>query len=77
MGKCFILVSVRKGAQQHRNTPYLFNAKEFDEEAGLYFYSRDPKINKWNVPAPRRINNQIFKQDVQRAIRNAYKYLGD
>ena len=32
------------------NTPYLFNAKEFDEETGLYYYGAryyDPKISLW------------------------------
>ncbi len=32
------------------NTPYLFNAKEFDEETGLYYYGAryyDPRINLW------------------------------
>ena len=32
------------------NTPYLFNAKEFDEETGLYYYGAryyDPKICIW------------------------------
>ena len=32
------------------NTPYLFNAKEFDKETGLYYYGArymDPKISMW------------------------------
>ena len=32
------------------NTPYLFNAKEFDEETGMYYYGAryyDPKISIW------------------------------
>ena len=32
------------------NTPYLFNAKEFDEETGLYYYGAryyDPRVNLW------------------------------
>ncbi|MFR8940957.1 MAG: RHS repeat-associated core domain-containing protein, partial [Bacteroides eggerthii] len=32
------------------NTPYLFNAKEFDEETGLYYYGAryyDPRVNVW------------------------------
>ena len=32
------------------NTPYLFNAKEFDEETGLYYYGAryyDPRISLW------------------------------
>ena len=32
------------------NTPYLFNAKEFDEETGLYYYGAryyDPRVSLW------------------------------
>ena len=32
------------------NTPYLFNAKEFDEETGLYYYGAryyDPRLGAW------------------------------
>jgi RHS repeat-associated protein len=32
------------------NTPYLFNAKELDEETGLYYYGAryyDPRISLW------------------------------
>ena len=32
------------------NTPYLFNAKEFDEETGLYYYGAryyDPRLGVW------------------------------
>lgn len=32
------------------NTPYLFNAKEFDEETGLYYYGAryyDPRMSVW------------------------------
>ena len=32
------------------NTPYLFNAKEFDEETGLYYYGAryyEPKVSLW------------------------------
>ena len=57
--------------QDSQNNKYIYNNKDGR------FYSRDPKTNKWNVPAPRRINDQIFKQDVQRAIRTGNKYLGD
>lgn len=43
----------------------------------IMIFCSDPKTNKWNVPAPRKINDQIFKQDVQRAIRTGNKYFGD
>ena len=32
------------------NTPYIFNAKEFDEETGLYYYGAryyDPRLSLW------------------------------
>ena len=32
------------------NTPYLFNAKEFDEETGMYYYGAryyEPRISLW------------------------------
>ncbi len=35
------------------NTPYLFNAKEFDEETGMYYYGAryyDPRLSLWNSP---------------------------
>lgn len=37
------------------NTPYLFNAKEFDEETGLYYYGAryyDPRLNLWMSTDP-------------------------
>ena len=37
------------------NTPYLFNAKEFDEETGLYYYGAryyDPHISLWITTDP-------------------------
>ncbi|MDY3852539.1 MAG: RHS repeat-associated core domain-containing protein [Prevotella sp.] len=37
------------------NTPYLFNAKEFDEETGLYYYRAryyDPRLSLWMSTDP-------------------------
>ena len=37
------------------NTPYLFNAKEFDEETGLYYYGAryyEPRISLWMTTDP-------------------------
>ena len=37
------------------NTPYLFNAKEFDEETGLYYYGAryyDPRLSLWTSVDP-------------------------
>ena len=38
------------------NTPYLFNAKEFDEETGLYYYGAryyDPRLSLWLTIDPK------------------------
>ena len=38
------------------NTPYLFNAKEFDEETGLYYYGAryyEPRLSLWMSTDPR------------------------
>ena len=37
------------------NTPYLFNAKEFDEETGMYYYGAryyEPKLSLWMTTDP-------------------------
>ena len=37
------------------NTPYLFNAKEFDEETGMYYYGAryfDPRLSIWMTTDP-------------------------
>ena len=37
------------------NTPYLFNAKEFDEETGLYYYGAryyEPRLSLWMSTDP-------------------------
>ena len=37
------------------NTPYLFNAKEFDEETGMYYYGAryyDPRLSLWMSTDP-------------------------
>ncbi|MDC2663187.1 SpvB/TcaC N-terminal domain-containing protein [Bacteroides ovatus] len=42
------------------NTPYLFNAKEFDEETGLYYYGAryyDPRLSLWLSVDPYKENN--------------------
>ena len=41
------------------NTPYLFNAKEFDEETGLYYYGAryyDPRLSLWMSTDPMQEN---------------------
>ena len=40
------------------NTPYLFNAKEFDEETGLYYYGAryyDPRLSLWMSTDPKEL----------------------
>ena len=42
------------------NTPYLFNAKEFDEETGLYYYGAryyDPRVSLWISTDPQQEND--------------------
>ena len=41
------------------NTPYLFNAKEFDEETGMYYYGAryyDPRLSLWMSTDPKQEN---------------------
>ena len=61
------------------NTPYLFNAKEFDEETGMYYYGAryyDPRISLWMSTDPKQesypnlsaycftANNPILIEDI-------------
>ncbi|MDR1876887.1 MAG: RHS repeat-associated core domain-containing protein [Flavobacteriaceae bacterium] len=48
------------------NTPYKFNAKEFDEETGLYYYGAryfDSKISVWYSVDPLAGYNPIFETE--------------
>ena len=62
------------------NTPYLFNAKEFDEETGMYYYGAryyDPRLSLWMSADPMEekypdissygytYNNPIKYQDIE------------
>ena len=45
------------------NTPYLFNAKKFDEETGLYYYGAryyDPRLGLWISCDPEEENYPTF-----------------
>ncbi|MDU6477769.1 MAG: RHS repeat-associated core domain-containing protein, partial [Bacteroides sp.] len=45
------------------NTPYLFNAKEFDEETGLYYYGAryyDPRVSLWISTDPAQEEQVIY-----------------
>ncbi len=45
------------------NTPYLFNAKEFDEETGMYYYGAryyDPRLSLWMSTDPLQETAQRF-----------------
>ena len=45
------------------NTPYLFNAKEFDEETGLYYYGAryyEPRLGLWISCDPEEENYPTF-----------------
>ena len=44
------------------NTPYLFNAKEFDEETGMYYYGAryyEPRLSVWMSTDPLQENITI------------------
>ena len=49
------------------NTPYLFNAKEFDEETGLYYYGAryyDPRVSLWISTDPKQESYFAFSSYV-------------
>ena len=46
------------------NTPYLFNAKEFDEETGMYYYGAryyESRVSLWMSTDPMEKKYAIFK----------------
>jgi RHS repeat-associated protein len=57
------------------NTPYLFNAKELDEETGLYYYGAryyDPRVSLWYGTDPMQEkypNVSTYAYTVQNPIR--------
>lgn len=64
----------RKGQihfQDKQHNKYLYNGND------KKFYSRNPKTGNWDVPAPKRVNEQLSNPDVQRAIQRGEKYLGN
>ena len=73
------------------NTPYLFNAKEFDEETGLYYYGAryyDPRLSLWISTDPMQernpsvssytycINNPIVAKD-EESKKPIYRQIDD
>lgn len=45
------------------NTPYLFNAKEFDEETGMYYYGAryyEPRVSLWMSCDPMEENTPFY-----------------
>ena len=47
---CLSVKSLLRNATTFGITPYLFNAKEFDEETGMYYYGAryyDPRVSLW------------------------------
>ena len=56
------------------NTPYLFNAKEFDEETGMYYYGAryyDPRLSLWMSCDPKQekyYNNTTYCYTVNNPI---------
>ena len=50
LSMCLSVKSLLRNATTFGITPYLFNAKEFDEETGLYYYGAryyDPRVSLW------------------------------
>ena len=53
------------------NTPYLFNAKEFDEETGLYYYGAryyDPRLSLWISTDPFIVTNKFYSDNIKENI---------
>ena len=50
LSMCLSVKSLLRNATTFGITPYLFNAKEFDEETGMYYYGAryyDPRVSLW------------------------------
>ena len=50
LSMCLSVKSLLRNATTFGITPYLFNAKEFDEETGMYYYGAryyDPRLSLW------------------------------
>ena len=50
LSMCLSVKSLLRNATTFGNTPYLFNAKEFDEETGMYYYGAryyEPRLSLW------------------------------
>ena len=50
LSMCLSVKSLLRSATTFGITPYLFNAKEFDEETGMYYYGAryyDPRVSLW------------------------------
>ena len=50
LSMCFSVKSLLRNATTFGITPYLFNAKEFDEETGMYYYGAryyEPRVSLW------------------------------
>ncbi len=48
------------------NTPYLFNAKEFDEETGMYYYGAryyEPRLSLWMTVDPLCVSDLIMNNE--------------
>ena len=40
------------------------------------FYSKNPKTGKWDIPAPSKVNKELSKTEIQKAIDKGKKYIG-
>jgi len=61
------------------NTPYLFNAKELDEETGMYYYGAryyEPRLSLWMSVDPFVITDDFYSNDIKRNINGGiYNFL--
>ncbi|GHT17505.1 hypothetical protein FACS189429_1740 [Bacteroidia bacterium] len=61
------------------NTPYLFNAKELDEETGLYYYGAryyDPRVSLWLSFDPPLIDGSYFDGEINGGVYNSFNLNG-
>jgi RHS repeat-associated protein len=61
------------------NTPYLFNAKELDEETGLYYYGSryyDPRVVRWLSLDPPLIDGSYFDGKINGGVYNSFNLNG-
>ena len=67
LSMCLSVKSLLRNATTFGITPYLFNAKEFDEETGMYYYGAryyDPRVSLWISTDPKQESYFAFSSYV-------------